>query len=242
MPELPETTRLIWVDADPCDPADIPARDEAWRKALSRLNRYRNTLQARFKCTLVFAGPFSLQVFVREEAPDLWSIRSTVIRFEPVGSAQMQNGFIRRLPPERDDYDDMGLGGDPTETLVEADKIRGKLGRELLLAQLLHRAGRQAFRQLKWDLAIRCLQEASELEETYGGDPELRFQLANDIASVFREIAQWDRALHFARKALEIAGQYFGSKHPYTGVALLSVAQRRSSMLPPRIGYGVSGL
>src|ERR1700721_1061125 len=123
MPELPETTRMIWVAADPGDPAEIPARDAAWRKALSRLNRYRNTLQARFKCTLVFAGPFSLQIFLREEAPELWSIRSTVIRFEPVSSARIPDGFIRQLPPGRADTDDMGLGGDPTETLAEAKKI-----------------------------------------------------------------------------------------------------------------------
>jgi tetratricopeptide (TPR) repeat protein len=216
---------MIWVAADPGDPAEIPARDAAWRKALSRLNRYRNTLQARFKCTLVFAGPFSLQIFLREEAPDLWSIRSTVIRFEPVSSARIPDGFIRQLPPGRADTDDMGLGGDPTETLAEAKKIRGKPGQELLLAQLLRRAGRQAYRRLNWDLATQCLLEAYDLEESHGGDPELRFQLANELAEVFQQLALWDRALYYASRALEIAEQHFGPTHANIAIAFNNLAQ-----------------
>lgn len=83
----PESTRMIWVDSDPADPTLNPLRDEAWRNALSRLNRYRNSLQEKIHCTLVLAGSFSLQAILREAAPDLWSVRSTVIRIEPVGSA-----------------------------------------------------------------------------------------------------------------------------------------------------------
>lgn len=87
LPSLSDSTRMIWVDSDPTDPTLNPLRDEAWRNALSRLNRYRNSLQEKIHCTLVVAGSFSLQAILREAAPDLWSVRSTVIRIEAVGSA-----------------------------------------------------------------------------------------------------------------------------------------------------------
>jgi tetratricopeptide (TPR) repeat protein len=218
--ELSESTRLIWVDADPVDPDRIPQRDGAWRNALARLNRYRNSLQARLHCTLALAVPFSLQPILREAAPDLWSIRSTVLRIEPIGSARVPDEFNRQLPPERVEYDGMGLAGDPANTLAEANKIRGKPGRELLLAQLLRRAGRQAYRLLNWDEAIRSLQEAYVLQETYGGDPELRFQIASELAQIFSQLARWDRAQHYCQKALEIAETYFGPTHHNTAVAL----------------------
>jgi tetratricopeptide (TPR) repeat protein len=219
-----KSTRLIWVDTDPVDPERIPARDEAWRNALARLNRYRNSLQARFHCTLVLAGSFSLQPILREAAPDLWSVRSAVFRIEPVDSARVPDEFIRQFSPERADFEDIGLSGDPDTTLAEAEKLRGKPGRELLVAQLLRRAGRQAYRLLNWELAIRCLQDAYSLEETHGGDPALRYHIANDLALVFHQVAQWDRALHYSQRALEIAEQHFGPNHTNTAAALSNLA------------------
>ncbi len=224
MSSLPETIRIIWIDADAVDPEQIPARDAAWREALARLNRYRNTLQERFRCTLVMAGPFGLQKFLREAAPDLWSIRSLVCRIEAVGSARMIGEGIFSLSRDREDMGLPGDPGDPAETLAEAEKIRGKPGREILLAQLLHRTGRQAYRRLQWDLALKCLREAFDLEEAHGGDPELRFELANDIALLFHDLAKWDRAFHYCRRALEIAENHFGQSHPMTATALNNLA------------------
>jgi len=222
---LPDSVRLVWIDADPIAPERIPERDEAWRNALARLNRYRNTLQASFRCTLALAGPVRLQTILREAAPDLSSIRSGVFRIEPAGSARSLRESSGSMTAEQIDPDGMGLPGDPAETLAEAERIRGKPGREILLAQLLHRAGRQAFRLLQWGLALKCLQEASALEEAHGGDPELRIQIANEIAVVLQTLAQWERAFHYSRKALEIAEAHFGQAHPTTAVALNNLAQ-----------------
>jgi len=224
LPPSPDQVRLIWVDANPVEPERIPERDEAWRRALSRLNRYRNTLQTTLHCTLALAGPVSLQTILREEAPDLWSIRSAVFRIEPAGSARGLAGSIGRETAERVDTSGVGLPGDPAETLAEVERIRGKPGREILLAQLLRRAGRQAFRLLQWDLALKCLREAYALEEAHGGDPELRFLISNEIALVFQTLGQWDRALHYSKKALEVANTHFGASHPSTAVALNNLA------------------
>jgi hypothetical protein len=93
---LPESTRLVWIDADRVDPERIPVRDQAWRNALSRLNRYRNTVQSRFRCTLVLAGAVSLQIILRESAPDFWDIRSAVFRIEPAGASKTLGDSTQR--------------------------------------------------------------------------------------------------------------------------------------------------
>lgn len=222
---LPSSTRIVWIDADPIEADQFPVRDKAWERALSRLNRYRNTLQKQIHCTLVIAGPMSLQGILRESAPDIWSIRSSVFRMEPVGSATTTRELITPEPQSRLDIVEIGLAGDPQATLAEAEKIRGKPGRELLLAQLLQRAGRQAVRMLQWDLAIDCLQKAYNLEKSHGGDPELRFSICNDLVLVFNKLAKFDRALYYANSALEIAEHYFGGTDPNTAVALGHLAQ-----------------
>ena len=136
--------RALWIDADPADPDEFDERDRLWQQALAIVNRYRNTLQKKFSCTLVLAVPSRIEQIVRDAAPDLWSIRSSVLRIEP---AETSRSLIDRLPLEErrmlDSTDATDLG-DPSETLAQADKLRGKPGRELLLATLLQRAGNQA--------------------------------------------------------------------------------------------------
>jgi len=224
LPSSPENMRVLWIDADPGDPESFPARDEAWRHALARLNRYRNLLQARFSCTLALAGPVRLLAILRAAAPDLWSIRSGVFRIEPPGAKEL--GLAILPVDERRSLRglDVTVSGDPAITLAEADKIRGKPGREFLLAELLQRAGRQAVNHFQWDLAIRCLQEAFCLQEAHGGDPAAHFSIANDLACAFADLAKHDRALHYAERALETAEQHFGENHPTTATALNNLA------------------
>ena len=222
---LPATVRVLWIDADPGDPDTLPHREEAWQQALARLNRYRNTLQARFFCTLVLAGPVRLQAIMREAAPDLWSIRSAVVRIEPPGASR---AVFEWLPPDERQLlgtSEMSDSGDPAVTLAEANKLRGKPGREVLLAILLQRAGNQARRRLDWDTAEQCLQEAFSLQANAGGDPELRWDVATDLAEVFHDLARYDRAEHYLSQALQTAEEHFGPTDSKTSVTLNNLAQ-----------------
>lgn len=194
-------------------------RGAAWRFALARLNRYRNSLQARIPCTLALAGPTGLIEVLRESAPDFWSIRSSVFRIEPpdltkhatVSPEEMDNLTQRDETPDQ---------GDPDVTLAEAARLRGKSGQEALLVQLLRRAASQASARQKWQQAIDCLEDARQIDQSSGADPLVTFNLAVDLSEGYMTTAQYDRAIQIAKQALEFAGRAFGPMSPHVAVAL----------------------
>lgn len=217
--------RLIWIDADPVEPDAFDEHQRSWELALMKLNRYRNTLQKRFPCTVALALPGRFEQMLSGAAPDVWSIRSGVYRIEPTGTSRE---LIGRLPKGEWlslDREESGATGDPAETLAEANKLRGKPGRELLLATLLQRAGNQARRQMQWDVALTALQEAYTLQANVAADPELRWEICRDLANVFDDVAQYDRAEFYLQQALQTAEQHFGPDSHKTAVSLNNLAQ-----------------
>jgi len=215
--------KAVWIDADPALPDRLGQREQDWRRALAKLNRYRNTLQAKFACTLVIALPARFQKAVAESAPDIWSIRSGVFRIEPPGGSRASIAVLPAEERETLRRAADGDTGDPAETLAAAEKLRGKPGREALRARLLQRAGNQARHRLQWKVAEDALQHAYSLQATVG-DPELRWEIAVDLASVFQDTAQYDRAEFYLRQALDIAERTFGPDHTKTAVALNDLA------------------
>ena len=217
--------RVIWIDADPAHPEQFDEREKTWADALGTLNRYRNTLSSKFAATLALALPARLLPMLRQTAPDLWSIRSGLFRIEPPGASR---AGMQRLPESEwhslEDNDE-GDAGDPAVTLAEADKLRSRPGREVLLATLLQRAGNQARRRLDWQTALASLQEAYTLQESAGADPELRWDIAIDLANVFHDVAQFDRAEFYLRRALQTTEQHFGASDPKTAITLNNLAQ-----------------
>jgi tetratricopeptide (TPR) repeat protein len=217
--------RVIWIDADPAPPEQFDEREKQWAAALGTLNRYRNTLTSKFATTLALALPTRLLPMLRRTAPDLWSIRSGLFRMEPPGASR---AGMQRLPETEwrslEDNDE-GDAGDPAVTLAEADKLRGRPGREVLLATLLQRAGNQARRRLDWQTALASLQEAYTLQESAGADPELHWDIAIDLANVLNDVAKFDRAEFYLRRALQTAEQHFGASHPKTDITLNNLAR-----------------
>ncbi len=221
----PSAARVIWIDADPAPPEQFAEREKIWAAALGTLNRYRNTLTSKLAGTLALALPARLLPMLRRTAPDLWSIRSGLFRIEPPGASR---AAMQRLPESEwrsVEDNDQGDAGDPAVTLAEADKLRGRPGREVLLATLLQRAGNQARRRLNWQTALSSLQEAYTLQESVGGDPELRWEIAIDLARVFDDVAQFDRAEFYLRRALQTADQHFSASDPKTVTTLNNLAQ-----------------
>ena len=216
--------RLIWIDADPAEPDAFEEHQRSWELALMKLNRYRNTLQKRFPCTVALALPGRFEQMLSGAAPDIWSIRSGVYRIEPAGTSRELIGRLPKAEWLSLDRDEGGDTGDPAETLAEAAKLRGKPGRELLLAALLQRAGNQARRQMQWDVALTALQEAYTLQANVAADPELRWEICRDLANVFDDVAQYDRAEFYLQQALQTAEQHFGPDSHKTAVSLNDMA------------------
>jgi hypothetical protein len=226
--EKPQTKpglRLLWIDSDPCLPDELDRRHNAWGQALARLNRHRNAVQANFDCTLAIALPTRWQQTFRENAPDLWSIRAGLFRIEVPGST---TSFIRQLPNEEQQSllarFKEGDTGDPNETLAAAEKLRGNPGREAVLAKLLQRAGNQFLNRQDRKWAQGYLEEAYVLAENTG-DPELRWDVATDLAGVLYGSAQFQRAEYYLKRALDIAEQHFGRDGANTAIALNNLAQ-----------------
>ena len=216
--------RLIWIDADPAEPDAFEEYQRSWELALMKLNRYRNTLQKRLPCTVALALPGRFEQMLSGAAPDIWSIRSGVYRIEPAGTSRDMIGRLPKAEWLSLDRDEGGVTGDPAETLAEAAKLRGKPGRELLLASLLQRAGNQARRQMQWDVALTALQEAYTLQANVAADPELRWEICRDLANVFDDVAQYDRAEFYLQQALQTAEQHFGPDSHKTAVSLNDMA------------------
>lgn len=220
-----ENVQVVWIDSDPAEAGQTQELEHAWQRTLSILNRYRNALQHRFHCTLAIALPSRLEESLRASAPDIWSIRAGVFRIEPPGGSR---AGLAALPlDERTLFDHAELlddTGDSSETLAAADKLRGKPGREILLATLLMRAGNQARNRFDWKTAESCLQEAYSLQLAGGADPELRWHTAMSLANLFRDIAQYDRAEYYFRQSLRTAEEHFGLSADLTAVSLNNLA------------------
>jgi tetratricopeptide (TPR) repeat protein len=82
----------IWIKAITTKPPSSAIPEEkgkfarwehAWKEAISRLNERRDTLKSRYACPVIFVGAPWLKVLLRENAPDLWSVRKLVIELQP---------------------------------------------------------------------------------------------------------------------------------------------------------------
>ena len=80
----PPDAGAVWVGKAVSEgEGDSGVWDKAWRLGVARLNQFRNPLQRAFGVPLIFVGAPRLQVILRENAPDLWSVRTLVAWVEP---------------------------------------------------------------------------------------------------------------------------------------------------------------
>lgn len=76
----------VWVEAPAPSVSSSDPAMEPWHSAFSYLNRHRNELPREIPGTLVIAGTPETIHALRESAPDLYSIRSTLLAFDPAPS------------------------------------------------------------------------------------------------------------------------------------------------------------
>ena len=154
----------VWVAAVVARSAvDFNAWEAAWRRALEGLNQQRNPLRRYFEFpVIIVAAPWVVPLF-REVAPDLWSVRSQVIRIEP------DRELTRRWSDETRHASTSPSGPpaidapDPALALREAERLRGAPGRELDRAMMLARAGDGLLKRRDLNGAETTLREAVDL-------------------------------------------------------------------------------
>src|SRR5450432_1849899 len=137
---------------------------EAWRDGVAWLNQYRNPLRRNLEVPLIFVGAPWLQEVLRENAPDLWSVRSQVAWVEPLAAgaaAEWSPSFPHPVGP----------GPDPELALAQATRLRAKGGMDLAVARMLYRAGRGFSARYQWQNASQALSEALEIQRRAGATP-----------------------------------------------------------------------
>jgi tetratricopeptide (TPR) repeat protein len=199
----PPSTGCLWMSAvEPDYGKSYPEWREAWREALARLNSHRNPIRRQFNLSLVFVGAPWLQEVMRETAPDLWSVRTLVVRIEPAPRPTAE----RQVPEAgRSEFAEEPSGGDPLFALREAEKLRGLPGKDLALARLLHRAGEGFAGRDDWRSAEKAFTEALELKQRAGAPATSVLSTLLELAWVCQGVGRARESMNHAQEALRIA-------------------------------------
>lgn len=187
--EPSSTFGAVWIVAP------VTIRDEergnwksAWREGMARLNQYRNPFRQKFDIPVLLVGGDWTKEIIRDAAPDLWSVRTTVVNVEPKkitlstqswniinhSQADLDLKSSRKLkkliPPKLESWfgdepltKTLDRGIDPEFALREAALLRGQKGKELSLARLLYRAANSLSGRKKFKLALESSEEADQL-------------------------------------------------------------------------------
>ena len=199
----PPNTGCLWMSAvEPDYGKAYPEWREAWREALARLNSQRNPIRRQFDLSLVFVGASWLQEVMRETAPDLWSVRTLVVRIEPA----LRPAAERQVPEAgRFEFTEEPGGGDPFFALQEAEKLRSLPGKELALARLLHRAGEGFAGRDDWRAADKAFTEALELKQRASAQAASVLATLLNLAWACQILGQSRRSINHAQEAVKLA-------------------------------------
>jgi tetratricopeptide (TPR) repeat protein len=231
--QVGEDAGAVWVGRVVEEGApDAAVWSEAWRRGVARLNQFRNPLRRAFAVPLIFAGAPGLHLILRENSPDLWSVRTLVTGVEPeaIGRA----GGIERTPPapERPSY-----RPDPELAMEEVERLRRAGASGLDVARILHRAGEGYAAQYRWEDAARAFSEALELRRRENAPAEKTANSAFRVAQVLYWVNRYEDAVRLLGRAEELycqAGDVLGEAnctHSLGNIALIrsdhAEAQRR---------------
>ncbi len=174
---------------------------EAWARGVSALNQHRNPFRRKWHAPVIFVGAPWLQEVLRENAPDLWSIRTQVAWVEP--EVAMVSGAERSMPSELPSRS----GPDPEMALAEAARLRGKPGSEAALARLLYRAGLGFSARYQWRDAATALRESLALRVAVGELNDLAQTLHYALGGPLRWIPDYETAVSHLEKAIVLYRQ-----------------------------------
>jgi tetratricopeptide (TPR) repeat protein len=199
-----EGVGAVWVGAAvPEVSAEYEKWQAAWRVGVARLNQYRNPLRDQFNAPLLFVGAPWIQTTLREMAPDLWSVRTLVVRIE---SSAMSSEITISHPSSKQYRTTFAQGRaiDPDFALKEAEALRGQPGKEITLSRLLGRAGLGFRAHHRGDEAERAFKEALRLQYQFGEDKEDLANLLFDYADVLKMRNAYGQALSAVLEALAL--------------------------------------
>jgi tetratricopeptide (TPR) repeat protein len=230
----------VWIAAvEPDYGKAYPEWREAWQLALARLNSHRNEIRRHFNLPLMFVGAPWLQEVMREIAPDLWSVRTLVVRIEPrpqSTSAQLTSeraGFGFEIEKS---------GADPDFALKEAEVLRGVPGKELALARLLLRAGEGFASRHDWPSARKAYVEALELNQRAQAAPDALMVNLNQLAVACASTGNYRESISYLETALTMARQIRDRKLECIMLGILSSSHSNLGNMQKALEYAEQSL
>ena len=157
-------TEAVWITTPiPFDSKQLELWKQAWREAMARLNQFRNKLTKNYPYTFLFVGGSWTHEITFNNAPDLWSIHSGIIRINPpiikTSEANISGNEPLRIENKVDESIDVDFA------LRQAERLRGKKGAEAQFAALLFNASRLLLEKVEFRKALEITQEAIAIYE-----------------------------------------------------------------------------
>lgn len=199
---FPPEAACLWLGSVVPDYAkDYADWRSAWEFALARLNAYRNPIREHFQFTLIFAGAPWLQEVLREIAPDLWSVRTLVVRIQPV---KLGDGLTITTEPVSVQASDASAL-DPQYALQQAEKLNHAPGNKLMAARLLHRAGEGFAARHRWHDAEQAYLVSLNLKREHKASIEDLLPTLNHLAFACQVLGQTRRSVSYSEQSLAMA-------------------------------------
>jgi len=208
----------VWLNLFGSDPKQPPAWRLACRAALAGLNQSRNLLAARLPAPLVILGGSWLKADFREAAPDLWSVRTTVIDFHPGRDLGLQPHLEPRSLSQMDSQPQFGSVGeaasDPDLALELALKLPSQGKARSAKIKLLLRASAGFLENGRFEMAKAAIDKAMLLVASFkeeGGLPSDVWELAAPgnllLGVILSYLGRREEALEAATKAVGLYGE-----------------------------------
>jgi tetratricopeptide (TPR) repeat protein len=189
-------TGAVWVGrVVPESSPDYGSWAAAWRGAVARLNQFRNPLREHFQIPVILVGAPWLQRVLRENAPDLWSIKTLVARIE----AEAENP--PRLDADFHTKEKISPGPDPELALAEADRLK-KQGKLLSASRLYHRAALGFKARKQSDLAVEQLQLSLELGDRAGASTDEQAEKKLELGRLLIWLSDYESAKTILEQSL----------------------------------------
>jgi tetratricopeptide (TPR) repeat protein len=221
----------VWVERAVSEGApDYGPWREAWGHGAAALNQHRNPFRRKWDVPVIFVGAPWLQEVLRENAPDLWSIRTMVAWVEPQPIEAPRVGREPAPAPQR--------GPDPELALAETNRLRGKEGSEAALARLLYRAGLGFATRYRWREAVQAFSESLEVRRRIGASEEALAQTCEQLGDALRWLSEYGSAVARLEEGLSLyraVGNMLGEANCIQSLG--EIALRRSDHAEARRRY-----
>ncbi|MCW5977621.1 MAG: tetratricopeptide repeat protein [Bryobacteraceae bacterium] len=223
---------VVWIEAAiPETLHDYGRWRRAWMRAAAGLNQVRNALRERYRCTLVFVGAPWLQELLREIAPDLWSVRTTVVTVGGEAPSTVEVGAEKWIEATEPGWQDPDRAPDPDFALRQAAQLDGVDGERRAL--LLTRAGEGFAARGRREEALDAIDEAARIYRQLAAEradafrPNLAGSL-NSLSDRLSELGRREDALAAATEAVDLYRQLAAERpdafRPYLAMSLNNVA------------------